>query len=178
MKIFPAPNDCIQHDCILYCGIPNGCIPRSTPAYRLVASHLAASRMASQRVTRSPAHPLTHSPAHPRIRSSAHLLTYSPAHLLTCSPAHLLTLVPTCLQAISTRDGALRAFNSASASVASKKEKLAKLRGSGKEDKAAAAERDLQEAEETARLAKQVGGGGGGGGWGRCLHESLPGACV
>ena len=58
-------------------------------------------------------------------------------------------------QAISTRDGALRAYNNASASVAAKKDKLAKLREGGKEDKASALQRELTEAEEQERTAKQ-----------------------
>jgi len=65
-------------------------------------------------------------------------------------------LLGSCKNAISTRESALRAFNNASASVASKKDKLEKLRSAGgKEDKAAALARELSDAEESARIAKQ-----------------------
>jgi len=65
-------------------------------------------------------------------------------------------LLASCKQAISTRDSALRAFNSASAAAAAKKDKLEKLRAAGgKEDKASALARELAEAEEGARVAKQ-----------------------
>ncbi|KAL1500085.1 hypothetical protein AB1Y20_012759 [Prymnesium parvum] len=65
-------------------------------------------------------------------------------------------LLSACKQAINCRDAALRAYNNARATAAAKKDKLEKLRAAGgKEDKANVVARELSDAEENVRVAKQ-----------------------
>jgi len=68
---------------------------------------------------------------------------------------HYVRLLGSVKQAIAARDGALKAYNSASSGLVAKKDRLDKLRASGgKEDKISVLAREVSDAEEAVNLSK------------------------
>ena len=68
---------------------------------------------------------------------------------------HYVRLLGSVKQAIAARDGALKAYNSASSSLVAKKDRLDKLRSAGgKEEKVSVLAREVSDAEEAVNLSK------------------------